>query len=92
VTIDSVVHVPEIELSLDNNDIYEITIERDREKLATIELPPGHVKGGGMRIDTLRIPDEVAESGYNQLLIEGRKGDKRYSVGHVLFLPLGDSL
>ncbi len=73
-----------LEISVDNNDRYYVGLFKGRRRLSELIIEPRTVLGrGGLRVDTLSIPQKAVKKGYDVLEIYRLAGDDLYSVGHV---------
>jgi len=73
-----------IEVSVDNNDTYEIVFYSNSEKLGFVET--GEEPTPGLRLCKLNIPTAAVKTGFNRIVIKPLFGDGYYSVGHVRLL------
>lgn len=87
---DTTFHAQRIEVSVDHNDNYGITFYSDSIKVGRSLMPRRSYHLGGMRIDTVEIPELAYLAGYNRMRIYPERGDDMYSIGHLRVLP--DSL
>jgi arabinofuranosyltransferase len=71
-----------LEISVSGDDRYAITYCLGSRRLATeiITPVPGH--DGSLTVHRFVVPPDA--SGFDRILVEGRLGDYRYSVGHVI--------
>ncbi len=83
VNLEKVYNSKKVTISLDNNDLYELTFNKDGEELGKISLPP--LKADGLTSRTLGIPEEITVTGYDMVILTAVKGDTCYSVGHLIF-------
>ena len=90
IAIDSIHHERKIEISVDHNDDYRLAILKDSTELGWIRIDRELIPGGGLRIDTVEVPEDGVAAGYNHLEIFPWTGDDMYSVGHVRILDTGD--
>ena len=81
VLLDSVYHHDRLEISVDNNDFYYVTFERDGVQIAEsiVDAQPAF----GLRTDTLEIQPAVCADGYDCITVRPWKGDGLYSMGHL---------
>ena len=84
---DDVVHPSRLELSVDHNDDYLITLMRGDTSVAELDVKRCLLETGGLRVDTVQISPEAAAAGFDHLIITPVSGDDCYSVGHVRILP-----
>lgn len=74
------------EVSLDNNDVYQIIFYDDTSLVASLEKPPSWSKQGGLAVDTVLVPEKVLLGGYDRVALKPVRGDRAYSFGHFRFL------
>lgn len=77
--------ISRIELSVDNNDIYEVRLQRDGHPLwrgRTSREP----NGGGLAVRWMDLPAPVATTPGDELVIEPVDGDGSFSIGHVALI------
>ncbi|MEW5795227.1 MAG: hypothetical protein AB1772_02600 [Candidatus Zixiibacteriota bacterium] len=79
-------HTEIIELSSDSNDEYLLEFLRDSTVVASHVVPIRRIPEGGLRVDTIYVPREAFEPGFNFVHITGQGGDMTYSVGHLRLL------
>lgn len=80
----------EIEISLDDNDVYQIVFMRGETELASVRIEP--LGGAGMRVDTLTVPTAALLEGYDRIRIFPLEGDGKYSIGHLRLLGSDSSV
>jgi arabinofuranosyltransferase len=83
VDLDSVVHLPHAEISIDSNDDYVLEYRLGTKVSGRNIIGTQRIQEGGLRVDTLTIPPEAVSCGYDNVLILPRGGDETYSVGHL---------
>jgi len=74
--------VARIELSVDNNDVYEVRLLRNGRLLwqgQTSRAP----NNGGLALRRLELPAAIATAAGDELLIVPVEGDGNFSIGHV---------
>lgn len=77
----------QLEISLDNNDKYQLLFMRDLHVLAKMDIEPERIPGkGGLQVYTVDIPP-AAQDGFDALRIFPYRGDNKYSLGHVRLIP-----
>ena len=76
-------HSTRMEISVDCNDTYGVYYRHDSTILAmqTIEAIDSDVEG--LRIDTVRIPIEAADAGFDNVYILPQEGHEPYGIGHI---------
>jgi arabinofuranosyltransferase len=75
-----------LELGIDDRDNYFLQFRRDAELVGSTLILLQRIPGGGIRVDTVAVPDSVIAAGYNQIDIAGVYGDDRYYVGFLRLL------
>jgi hypothetical protein len=78
-----------LELSLDNNDRYEVVFYRGDELLAASNVDARPV-APGLRVEQLAIPPLAAELGFDAIGVRPLYGDGVYSLGHLRLLAPND--
>lgn len=73
-------------VSLDNNDLYEFKFFKDGKKISKVVIEPSFLASGGLNTYVLEVGAEAVEQGYDEVWVEGKKGDNWYSIGH--FIPV----
>lgn len=79
-------HPRRVEISVDNNDIYEVELWHDGRVVFRTTLSPRD-NGGGMAVHAIDAPAEVREQGIDRIRVTAREGDGAYSVGHLKLEP-----
>jgi arabinofuranosyltransferase len=77
-------HARRLEISTDANDRHRVSFLRGSTEIGASILPRVPGAPPGMHVHRIRVPLEVARSGYDRLLVTALEGDRQYSVGHVL--------
>jgi len=83
VPLGSMRNEPVIELSADNNDRYELRLQRGKTVVERIEASPQKGKNG-LIIHRLAVPPSVAAEGYDTIVVVPSGGDGVYSIGHLI--------
>jgi arabinofuranosyltransferase len=83
VQLNSVVHNKQIEISVDHNDYFYFVYLRDKAELGWQKIDKKPIPTGGLRVDTLDVPEDVRVIGYDCLEVYPWSGDDLYSMGHV---------
>jgi arabinofuranosyltransferase len=86
VELDSIRHSRRFEISVDHNDYYTVVFYRDSTELGAQDTERRRCELGGLRIDTLDVPFDAHQPGYNRLLVLPVAGDDLYSIGHLRLL------
>jgi hypothetical protein len=87
VSVDSLPAGPCLELTVDHNDDYEFIFLRGNKELARIMSEIEYRSRGGLRFDTLCLSDTVPLAEIDKILVIPGRGDGKFSVGHIRFLP-----
>jgi len=88
------IHLPQVEhqefleASIDNNDRYKVKFINGTVPGAECTIEDKLIPSGGLRVDTLAVPETAIENGYNAIEIYPVSGDDCYSVGHVRLFSL----
>jgi arabinofuranosyltransferase len=80
------VHATRIQIGLDHNDAYRITFALGLVSLGSVLAPVMKTADGGLVTRLVDVPADVAESGYDRIIVLPRTGDGRCSLGHVLLV------
>jgi len=83
VALDSVCHNKQLEISLDHNDMADVSYFRDGVEIGYNIIERTLISGGGLRVDTLNVPASAYCPGYDRIDILPFSGDDLYSIGHV---------
>lgn len=73
-----------LQVSLDNNDHYEMVFYNKEKEIGKINIGPNPSKFGVTSYD-VSIPDEIRKTGFDKVKIVALQGDGHYSLGHLLF-------
>lgn len=74
---------PVLDISADNNDVYEVTFFLDEARLGGVALRP--VSGpGGLALHRIQVPEKPRRRGFDRILIRAADGDGSYSIGHLI--------
>lgn len=84
-TIDRAQSARFVEISVDNNDVYEIEIARHGQVFWTGRVLP-RKNGGGLAISRLELPAGTKFDAGDELTVTPSGGDGAYSIGHVRFV------
>lgn len=85
VQLGRVSHAAALDLSVDNNDVYEVDLMRGSETVAQLRIQPSS-NGGGLALHRLAVPDDARSTGFDRIQVRPVKGDGRYSLGHLLLI------
>lgn len=72
-----------VELSVDNNDVYELSFRKGKEEVGLTRLEPNK-RLAGLRVTTAQVPKPAQEDGYDQIWLKALYGDNFYSLGHLV--------
>ncbi len=86
VEIERVSHAKHVEISADSNDEYVLHFLIGSVDQGSVWIKPRRIPQGGLRVETLTIPEEAVESGFDAVLIVPKGGDETYSIGHLRFI------
>jgi len=86
VRFDQPCHAQRFEISVDNNDKYRFVFKDGLAHLAEVVVDSALIPTGGLRIDTLEVPDIAAQAGFDTIEIHPSGPDECYSIGHIRIL------
>lgn len=87
VILPKVSHSGKVDISFDNNDIYNISYNMGDKVLGTHVLTrPADGVSRGLQRTVIEVPTRAQKEGYDRVLIEPTDGDQRYSIGHFIFV------
>ncbi|MGH8016027.1 MAG: hypothetical protein ACREBV_07545, partial [Candidatus Zixiibacteriota bacterium] len=86
VIFDTISHARAMEISVDNNDQYKFEFFGGGLKLSEYLVDSLIIPSGGLRIDTVEVPREAYENGFDIIEIHPSESDECYSVGHILLM------
>jgi hypothetical protein len=72
-----------VELSVDNNDVYELSFRKGKDEVGLARLEPNK-RLPGLRVATVQAPKSAQEDGYDQVWLKALYGDSFYSLGHLV--------
>ena len=75
-----------LEISVDHNDGYVFYFRRDTAMTGFVNVAVKWQKDGGLRLDSLVVPERARNEGYDNILVVPYGGDGRSSLGHLRFL------
>lgn len=87
VAMDRVYNNKRIEISVDHNDYYIVSFLRDSAVIDWLRITRKPPPAGGMRVDTLDVPQWAYEAGYDCITVQPESGDDLFSMGHLKVLP-----
>ncbi|NTS75816.1 hypothetical protein HR060_02960 [Catenovulum sp. SM1970] len=76
--------VRQIDLSLDNNDVYGVSLWQNDEKLWERKIHPDRKKRHGLKRHYLGLPKNIPLERVNTIKIEVLEGDGAQSLGHLV--------
>ena len=74
-----------MDVSLDNNDVYILSFQRDSVEMGEVSVSPD-LRVEGFRVLTVPAPEQAVSEGYDSILITASEGDATYSLGHLLLV------
>jgi hypothetical protein len=80
--LETAVHHTQLELSLDNNDDYQIIYFNGSKEVGQQDLPAPYAPDG-LAIHTLNIPPTAVQAGFDRLRIFPTRGDDVFGLGHI---------
>jgi hypothetical protein len=83
VTVGTVSHASIAEISLDNNDIYQIEFLAGGSVIAGTVVGPT-MDQGGLVVYRIDVPEAATESGFDEIRLTPKGGDDFWSVGHLI--------
>jgi arabinofuranosyltransferase len=83
IDLDKEYHAGEMEVSLDNNDSYNLYFMQNYCLQGKLILQANLIPGGGLCVYNITLPEEVSERGYNKICLVPIEGDGSYSIGHL---------
>jgi arabinofuranosyltransferase len=86
IALDSMCRSERIELSVDHNDHYRLALYHDSTEVGFIKIKRVKIPEGGLRVDTVVVPETALWAGYNRLWLYAWTGDDMYSLGHIRLL------
>ena len=75
-----------LEVSVDHNDNYRFVFMNGQARLAEKVLDSLLIPTGGLRVDTLEVPETAAQQGFDKIEIHPTGPDECYSLGHMRLL------
>jgi hypothetical protein len=79
-------HATGLEVSLDNNDRYELVFYRGDAAVARANVDP-HPTAPGLRVEQIAIPPVASTGGFDAVGVRPLYGDGSYSLGHLVLRP-----
>jgi hypothetical protein len=81
VDLEGVRHGGRLSITLDTNDIYELTFMRSGKEIGRARIMPSYAKA--LYLYQLEVPPPVATQGYDQIRVAPVKGDGKYIMGYL---------
>jgi hypothetical protein len=88
VSLGGIAHPGTLNLSLDGNDRYVLSLMAGDERVGFVEVEPSW--NGGLEVYTVAVPEEAGSLGFDSVVIEADAGDGAYALGHLLLGPIED--
>jgi hypothetical protein len=85
--LDDVRHDAIYEIGRDHNDVLRIAYCLNGDSIAGQMIPAKIIRGGGIAVSRVRVPNAATVSGYDEIRIVPERGDGWYSVSHIRFIP-----
>lgn len=82
VIIGEIRHSAEVEISLDNNDSYEIRLYSGASQIWKTIVVRSYNKDG-LVVSKIQIPENISQKGFDSMMVVPLSGDNAYSVGHI---------
>ena len=79
-------HAKRMEISLDNNDDYEIIYLSGSSEIANQTSQAHIIPQGGLAVYLIDVPQSAFENGYDSIKVIPLRGDGLYSIGHIRLL------
>jgi len=79
-------HAKRMEISLDNNDDYEIIYLSGSSEIANQMIQAHIIPQGGLAVYLIDVPQSAFENGYDSIKVIPLRGDGLYSIGHIRLL------
>lgn len=86
IVLDSISSHEQFEISVDHNDYYYVSFYLDSLDLGGCAIMRQNNKLGGLRVDTLDVPQNAKLAGYNNIYVYPERGDDLFSIGHLRLL------
>lgn len=74
-----------VEMSGDGNDVYRLLFMNHGKIVGQQECGPAPVKGNGLYVYSVTVPNTAIRASYDAVRIVGYGGDDKYAVGHFRF-------
>lgn len=80
-------HAPKINISFDNNDIYELSYNLGDKVVGMQTLTkPGDGISRGLQQMIIDVPKDASSKGYDRVVVNPSGGDNNYSIGHFVLV------
>jgi hypothetical protein len=86
VSLEDTAHPETLDISLDGNDGYELSLMAGDEQVGFVKVEPSWT--GGLEVYTLAVPENAVSLGFDAIIIEVETGDGAYALGHLLLGPI----
>jgi len=86
IQLGGLVHNAALELSGDHNDDYRLIYMRAGQVIGESDVPAMRQPGGGLRVFTVTLPNDVIRAGYDAVRIKPYGGDTKSAIGHLRLL------
>ena len=86
VSFDTLVNMDQIEISVDHNDDYLLEFRYGADLIGSVEIDKHWIDGGGLRVDTIEVPDSAVLAGFDRIVITPQNKSQLSSVGHLRLL------
>ncbi|MCK4606625.1 MAG: sulfatase-like hydrolase/transferase [candidate division Zixibacteria bacterium] len=83
IELDREYHASLVEISVDNDDDYEILFRLGDSVVARHTLTAAPAGPAGLRVDTVNVPGDASRTGFDGILIVPYGGDEVYGIGHI---------
>ncbi|MCA9945311.1 MAG: hypothetical protein KC449_17630 [Anaerolineales bacterium] len=86
IQLETAVHPTQLQLSLDNNDDYQLVYFNDGVEVGQ-QLVPAPYTPDGLAVHEVAIPETAVAAGFNRVRIFPMRGDNLFGLGHFTFTP-----
>ena len=86
IQLETAVHPTQLQLSLDNNDDYQLVYFNDGVEVGQ-QLVPAPYTPDGLAVHEVTIPETAVAAGFNRVRIFPMRGDNLFGLGHFTFTP-----
>jgi arabinofuranosyltransferase len=78
-------HARQIDLSVDNNDVYDFDLMNGPDVVGTLRVSPRRNRGG-LAVHRLAVPEPAREKGFDRIDVRPVSGDGSFSLGHFVLI------